>query len=301
MHKVLILMSTYNGEAYIKEQIDSILKQRDVHVRLLVRDDGSRDRTLTILEAYHQEGKLDWYQGGNLRSAYSFWDLIEKAPCCDYYAFADQDDVWYEDKMITAIEKLIQHQALPALYFCRKRLVNQDLISIDCEDELVTHLGLGTNLLHCHAAGCTMVFNQALMKLLKQYKPDVMSMHDSWILRVASACGVVVYDPTVHMDYRQHSNNVVGANGSSFAIFKTRLHTLTSRRQDHARTTMARQLYEHYGDRIRNNEDKAMLYAFSRIRSSKKARWSLIRSGYLKPHNKKETMFVNLIVFLGWI
>lgn len=301
MQEVLILMSTYNGETYMKEQIDSILKQRDVKVRLLVRDDGSSDQTRSILEQYHQEGKLDWFHGGNLRSAYSFWDLIEKAPSCDYYAFADQDDVWYEDKMISAIQQLQEHQTIPALYFCRKRLVDQDLKPLHCDDELVTSLGLGTNLLHCHAAGCTMVFNQSLMQLLKRYKPEVMSMHDSWILRVASACGVVVYDPNEHMDYRQHRNNVVGASGSAFAILKKRLHTLSSRRYDDERTTMARQLYEHYGDDIRTSEDKTMLYAFSQIRASRKARWDVIRSGYIKPHNKKETMFVKLIIFLGWI
>ena len=301
MQEVLILMSTYNGETYIRAQIESILKQRDVNVRLLVRDDGSNDQTLTILEQYHQEGMLDWYQGGNLRSAYSFWDLLMKAPRCDYYAFADQDDVWYEDKMISAIDQLKEHGDQPALYFCRKHLVDQDLKPLHVDDELVTHLGLGTNLLHCHAAGCTMVFNYALMNILRLYKPEVMSMHDSWILRVASACGSVLYDPIVHMDYRQHGGNVVGASGSSLAILKKRLKTITSRRQDHERTTMAKQLYEHYGDLIKTSEDRMMLSAFANIPSSQKARWKLIRSGYLQPHNKKETIFVKLIVFLGWI
>lgn len=301
MHKVRVLMSTYNGEAYIKEQIESILQQRDVQVDLLVRDDGSRDATLSILASYQKDHKLTYYQGKNLRSAYSFWDLIETAQTSSYYAFADQDDVWYDDKLISAIQKLAPYDEIPALYFCRKHLVDEQLKPLQIDDEIVSHLGLGTNLIHCHAAGCTMVFNHALMKLLKRYKPAVMSMHDSWILRVASACGNVVYDEQAHMDYRQHAHNVVGANTTGFTVIKKRLHTLTKRRQDDERSIMARQLYDHYAEDMINEEDKRMLANFADIRSSFKARRQLIQSSFLQPHNASERKFVKLMVLLGWM
>lgn len=301
MQDIQVLMSTYNGAVYLEDQVESILSQQNVNMQLLVRDDGSKDQTISILKAYQDAGKLTFYQGKNLRSAYSFWDLIEKAKPSHYYAFADQDDVWDNDKLACAISKLSSYTTTPALYFCRKRLVDQNLHPMNAEDEIVNHIGLGTNLLHCHAAGCTMVFNAALMQLLRQYQPEVMSMHDSWILRVASACGIVIYDEVAHMDYRQHANNVVGGNTSRFSVLKKRLGTITKRRKDNERTKMAQQLYDHYATYMKNADEKAMLKHFANIRNSWKARRQLIHSDFLQPHNPKERFFVKLIVLLGWI
>ena len=97
--KVLVLMSTYNGEKYLREQIDSILGQRGVEVSLLVRDDGSTDATLTTLDEYKESGRLDYYCGNNLGPARSFMHLLQNAPASDFYAFSDQDDKWMDDKL----------------------------------------------------------------------------------------------------------------------------------------------------------------------------------------------------------
>ena len=76
MKSVLVLLSTYNGEKYLKEQIDSVLGQEKVKTFLLVRDDGSTDKTCSILEWYQKRGALKWYKGKNLGPARSFVDLI---------------------------------------------------------------------------------------------------------------------------------------------------------------------------------------------------------------------------------
>ncbi|MBQ4399872.1 MAG: glycosyltransferase, partial [Alphaproteobacteria bacterium] len=106
MDNVLVLMSTYNGEKYLKTQLDSILAQQGVNVQILVRDDGSSDGTLPILQAYAAQGKLTYYTGPNLKPAKSFMDLIYNAPQADFYAFADQDDYWLPEKLICAVNKL---------------------------------------------------------------------------------------------------------------------------------------------------------------------------------------------------
>ena len=98
MEKVIVLMSTYNGEKYIKQQVDSILNQENVSVELVVRDDGSNDNTISILKEYEKAGKLIWYTGDNKGAAYSFFDLMEYAKnryddYC-YFALSDQDDIW---------------------------------------------------------------------------------------------------------------------------------------------------------------------------------------------------------------
>ena len=109
MKNVTVLMSTYNGETYLKEQIDSILAQEGIRVKLLVRDDGSKDSTQQILDDYSKRGLLEWYKGENLKSARSFMNLVDTVSLdADYYAFSDQDDFWEKDKLSRAIDMLNQ-------------------------------------------------------------------------------------------------------------------------------------------------------------------------------------------------
>ena len=107
--KVCVLISTYNGERFLEEQIASIIAQKGVEVDILVRDDGSSDMTCSLLERWQKEGKLKWYKGENLGFARSFMNLLKTASGYDYYAFCDQDDIWLEDKLqraVTALEKI---------------------------------------------------------------------------------------------------------------------------------------------------------------------------------------------------
>lgn len=128
MKTVMVLLSTYNGEKYLKEQIDSVLSQKNVNVNILVRDDGSYDETKTILQKYQDEGKLKWYTGNNLKATYSFLDLLHNTPKADYYAFCDQDDVWNENKLIMAINKLENlPKYKPALYTGRLNITDSEL------------------------------------------------------------------------------------------------------------------------------------------------------------------------------
>ena len=102
---VSVLMSTYNGEKYIREQIESILNQKKVKVHLLIRDDGSQDSTIEIVKEYaNKYPNVSVYAGKNIGIGNSFMELLRNAPEADYYAFADQDDVWLDGKLERAIE-----------------------------------------------------------------------------------------------------------------------------------------------------------------------------------------------------
>ena len=122
--KIAVLMSTYNGERYLREQIDSILNQKiEVCFDLIVRDDGSTDKTIEILKMYADAGKLFFSIGKNVGAARGFVNLLHENPGYDYYAFSDQDDVWNEDKLkkgITAIQDIKK----PALYCTNCELVD---------------------------------------------------------------------------------------------------------------------------------------------------------------------------------
>ncbi len=215
--KLAVIMSTYNGESFLSEQIESIMNQDlGSHIDLFVRDDGSRDRTPEILDDYQSRGILKWYQGENAGPAFSFIDLLYSINDYDYCFLSDQDDVWYPDKMRSAVETLNGIEG-PALYFCNARLVDEDLNSLD---SLVynhhPHTNMETIICAPNTLGCSVCINRELhQKIIRRRKPEVITMHDSYITRVCSCIGgTIYYDERVHLDYRQHSQNVIGLKNS---------------------------------------------------------------------------------------
>lgn len=205
-------MSTYNGEKYLREQIESILQQENVDVEILVRDDGSTDSTCEILNEYEQIGKLKWYSGKNLKSAYSFFDLVINAPYSRYYAFSDQDDVWNRKKLRRALNMLnrIKEKNIPQLYCSNYQLVNQDMEDLK-DNGHVSTTKFNEAIVSSCCTGCTMVFNDILLGLVKKELPQIVVMHDDWIHKVCLALnGKVIYDKTKTIKYRQHSDNVDG-------------------------------------------------------------------------------------------
>ena len=106
---VCVMMSTYNGQRFLREQIDSILNQKDVQVFLWIRDDGSTDDTVEIVEDYmNRANNIFLIKGRNIGLGCSFMELIYQTPdTYTYYAFSDQDDIWLEDKLSTGVRMLV--------------------------------------------------------------------------------------------------------------------------------------------------------------------------------------------------
>ena len=131
MKKVQVLMSTYNGQKYLEEQINSILNQENVEISLLVRDDESSDDTIKVLQELSQKNKnISYFTGKNMGPARSFMELVNKSSSADYYAFSDQDDVWDSKKIISAIEKLEKIER-PCLYISALEIVDENLNTIE--------------------------------------------------------------------------------------------------------------------------------------------------------------------------
>ena len=128
--KVQILMSTYNGEDYIREQLDSILAQSYPDVDILIRDDGSKDDTFVILKEYEERhSNIKAFQGENLGINKSFFELLKKSQG-DYIGFCDQDDYWLPEKIEKAVQQL-ERMTGPALYCGAKTLVNENLEKLE--------------------------------------------------------------------------------------------------------------------------------------------------------------------------
>lgn len=229
---IAVLMSTFNGEKFLQDQIESILNQKCSHtIDLLVRDDGSTDGTIEILDKFKKIGKLKWFSGKNVGPAASFIDLFNKCSSkYDFYALSDQDDVWDEDKLEHGVSCLTGHGNV-LLYCSNARLVDKcmhnigrnvyknnpicDLFGISCEGGLL---------------GCTMLFNSRLMQIIKKAKINETSsiiMHDFLLAEVCTAVGgSILFDKEPHMSYRQHTNNVIGVSTGTFNIIKSRFNAI---------------------------------------------------------------------------
>lgn len=224
--KVCVVMSTYNGEKYLKEQVDSIMGQKDVNVILYVRDDGSSDSTVSLLKGLNSG--IIVKEGKNCGAKTSFLKALSEAPEAEYYAFSDQDDVWDEDKLITAIQQ-IQEEELRTpgrcvLYCGCTRLVDENLNVIATKNTSMNTTVNGFLKGQTRKpAGCTMVFNKTLRDEIAKYMPTVFPMHDAWIYNVCLAIeGSIIYDPYPHINYRQHGNNAVGGERGIFKSIRRR-------------------------------------------------------------------------------
>lgn len=222
---VQVLMSTYNGDRYLCEQIDSILAQDYIHVRLLIRDDGSSDGTVSMLREYEDTNEnVEVVAGENLGVVDSFFRLLELADDVDYYAFSDQDDVWKPDKISRAVKLLEDARDdndKPLLYFSKQEYVDAQLNNIGYS-ETPQIIGLKNALVQNVAIGCTTIIDHHVRDLVNRHRPKSAIMHDWWIYLVTSAMGRVIYDPEPTMKYRQHANNTLGATASVFERIQRR-------------------------------------------------------------------------------
>lgn len=250
MNSVSILMSTYNGERYLRTQLDSLLSQTNVSIDILVRDDGSSDNTTQILKDYSERGKVSWYSGKNLRSSKSFIDLVFNSPDADYYAFCDQDDFWLPEKLSKAIEKLDKlNPCKPQLYFSVAKLADCDLKPISSKTLSYGVTNFSESIISSNATGCTMCFNKILRDKIKMHRPVCEMMHDGWVHKLCLAIsGDVFFDKESYILYRQHGNNVVGGQISFLQRWKRRWKNLTKMQK--IRSSAIKEMFNNYKEDI---------------------------------------------------
>lgn len=298
--RVIVLMSSYNGELYIEEQIESILNQT-IKCELVVRDDGSKDKTIEILKKYESAGKLKWYSGINVGPCQSFFDLIKNADEADYYALSDQDDYWDCNKLEVAISALEREEDNLKLYFCKRRIVDKDLNELNVENTYVRSTSPRTALIEGIAYGCTMVFNEPVKELIQQLKDTRYNyMHDAFIYRLVSLCGTVIYDEGQYISYRQHGNNVVGHERTGFSRWIERFRHLPNRRKSTTRSECAKDIYNNYKEQIKP-EYIGLVKDMANVHTSMKARIKLVTSDGLMTQHPFNVIFLKFFILLGWL
>jgi len=206
--KLHILLSTYNGESYLEELLESVLAQSYPSIHLHVRDDGSSDSTVRILQRYQaKDDRISVELGSNIGVQASFYSLLESvADSTGFYAFCDQDDIWDTQKLEVAMDRILASSDPDAtLYFSRLRCVdsrNQVLY----ETKMPREPGLFNALVENSAIGCTCVFGNQLRSDFLRGNPEHMIMHDWWLYLCAASGGELIYDAIPRIRYRQHEN-----------------------------------------------------------------------------------------------
>lgn len=256
--KVQVFMSTYNGEEYVAKQINSILQQEGVEVRLLIRDDGSKDATMDILKQFDSRYEnVKVYTGKHLGVCGSFFDLIKNADeDMSYYAFADQDDVWKKEKLKRAVALIDEVQEIPVLYCGSYDMVDSRLEYIEGRrNSAKKNISFGNALIECNCTGCTAVFNKRLFDLIQQL-PQHAYMHDWWLYLVATAMGTVVYDKEPYILYRQHAHNLLGIKQGRLKHMIWRVKNYKNLRR--YVPAQLREFQAIYGNKLTSNQNKLL-------------------------------------------
>ena len=224
--RISVLLATYNGAPWLREQLDSILAQEEVEVHVEIGDDCSRDDTRALIHStwgHDPRVRLnEWSQssgsaGANFRRLYRHVD----AAGFDFVALADQDDVWLPRKLITAIQEMQRTGAQG--YSCavqaywpdgREQVLDQQS-TLRAADFLFEGAG----------QGCTFVMSPCLFSRMRQFCLDhheateALHYHDWLIYLLARAWELPWYfDPQPWMRYRQHGGNEIGSRGSMAAV-----------------------------------------------------------------------------------
>lgn len=222
--RIAVLLCTYQGETYLAEQLDSFAAQTYSNWIVWASDDGSLDSTLRLLYDCQNRwppGRLTIRSGPRNGFVANFLSLLCRPDlAADYYALADQDDIWHADKLQRAADWLRQvPEDVPALYCSRTELIDETGRSLGYSPLFERPPCFANALVQNVAGGNTMVINNAARNLLLEAGPDLdIVAHDWWIYIVVSACGGrVYYDNQPSLRYRQHGGNLIGANAGLVA------------------------------------------------------------------------------------
>ena len=221
-------MATYNGEHHLKEQLETIKSQSYGNWDLLVSDDGSMDATLDLLNQFKDDCKgqhsVQIIQGPKQGFVANFLSLVANSSSnAKYFAFSDQDDLWYEDKLQRAVDLIEKEpENIPVLYCSRTEVIFENSEFKSFLSPLMQQRPSFNNaLVQSIAGGNTMVFNRAVRDSLLKFGVDAkVASHDWWIYQVVTGVGgKVIYDGRPSLKYRQHGENLVGANRGVSALF----------------------------------------------------------------------------------
>lgn len=296
MDMVTIIMTTYNGEKYLNEQIDSILSSTYKEFKLYIVDDGSKDSTMDILSRYQRQYPDVIYisrNETNMGVTLNFLSAINRTTS-DYIMLCDQDDVWKKDKIAKTLQRMKQMEVqfgkdMPVAVFTdayvtdsKLNIIHESFFRSGKLNPRLTdlpHLLMENKLI-----GCTVMINGAVRRILQSRPlPKHARFHDGWLGLIAASLGKISFIPEPTLLYRQHEANVVGNRGFLSYVFNRVGNLKKQKKSLIALQTQAKEFAELYGTYI-DNKKLELIIRFSNLSKEGflRRRLLIIRYGYLK-------------------
>lgn len=299
--KIAILMSTYNGEKFLNEQLESLYNQHfNGEMVVYIRDDGSTDKTIQIIDNWKLKMNIVLFEESNVGPAESFWWLFTNRNIkADYYAFCDQDDVW-DCLKIHEGTKMLSTEEDEALWCSNCSVINSDgEVIIDKMNNVTPNFSIESQFVCGTTQGCSMIFNNKLRDYILDKKINDMPMHDFVVLTYAIAKGKVIYDNRNFFKYRVHDKNVIANKGKNrFTKIKSSLNRWFSKEH---KNEISRYAQKFHMDNISNLNNSTLEYikCISECQSNIHSRIKLIVDKRSKSNNIKAERSFKIRALLG--
>lgn len=228
MEKVIVLLASYNGEKYLRDQLDSLINQTYKNIDVYIRDDNSTDKTMDIINEYCGKSinginfiKVDSC-GRNLGYPDCFWEILKNVPRAKYYCFCDQDDYWLPEKIESSVKCLEKvDSTIPAMTYCAFDYYNQNMEYLRSGENILNNYSFERGIYYTYATGFTQMINRALVDSLDfDYIIGKNLAHDIWCQWIATSIGKIVPNKTVLAKFRRHESAVTSGNKSKLASVK---------------------------------------------------------------------------------
>lgn len=264
--KAAILLSTYNGEKYISEQLDSIVSQTYSDLELYVRDDGSTDRTPDILQEY--EKQYNWIHvvdGNHINLGYPacFYSLTDMDIDAEWFFFADQDDYWMPEKISSAMKMLEKYSSEDIVaYYSRYYVCDENLKEIKVSPEFPSNrMSLQNVLYDVLGLEFTMAISRGAKDCLNAHKPVSSDGRGTWMSMLFASQGEIVFDNGIYAKYRRHGSAVTNSDNSFIGLWLWRIKHFFSGNGFEKYTVL---LEDFYSVMVRelNKEERKMLELF---------------------------------------
>lgn len=301
MKKIIVVISTYNGAKHIERQLNSIFEQTGVDVQVLVRDDCSRDNTVEVVQKYaqtHPQNKIEIIKGNNVGFAKSFWLGLSMCGNADYYAFADQDDVWKSNKLICCINTMREVDNIPQLAYCKMQRSNVQLNRLEEQVEVLKpeQLTKKLTLIKTYNYGAATVINKSAKELVCRMWPEVDDLpHDMWVGTLCYWFGKIYYVDEELYYWIRYDTSVTGEGTKETAI----RYRLKQTMQKKSYPNISTAILEGYDDLLKP-EDRGFLKKASDYKEVLKDKLDLLLDPNFKRLSFSGTLALKLGILLNW-
>ena len=265
MKKVIVLLSTYNGDKYLSEFLDSVMNQTYSNFELFIRDDGSTDNTIKILKQYEKKYNkihliLDGNNLGYPACFYYLTDCVSKK--ADYYFFADQDDVWQSNKIERALSKMKQYSSDEILaYYADYYICDEKLNVVGTFRRKYDSVIFQKTIYEVCGLEFTMAINRCALLFLNQNKPIKSKARGVWMSMLFSSFGKIIYDHYPCAFYRRHDSSVTSDRMSGVGLWIWRVKHFFYSNEFSSYKIILNDFFDVVGERL-NCQDKSILCIF---------------------------------------